>query len=246
MVNKVRRRGILPPYHPLQVASWVLVILNIIIISVLYLPISTSLWLIVFYYTSFGIVFLFAAVLMIIDPSDPISLGEKINPDSSITATCTLCDSIVDPTSKHCAQCNRCVANFDHHCKWLNTCIGKSNYNYFILLLFSVLFHCSIILIYSLQVLLLGIQEENVLICCFSTIFGIQALCVVLLDLNLILLHWYLKIKGLSTYEYIVSKRKKKSRVESDSSLKKSSINDLNEVDKTITGAGKSIKGESA
>ena len=245
MEGKVKRRGICPPYHPLQVISWVVVLLNIAIISVLYLQISENLWLIVLYYTTFGSVFLFAAVLMIIDPSDPVSLGKKSNPDSSITATCSLCDSIVDPSSKHCAQCNRCVAGFDHHCKWLNTCIGKTNYNCFVLLLFSVLCHSLITLTFSLQVFILGLKENNVLICCFSFIFGVESLVFASLDINLILLHLYLKLKGLSTYEYIVSKRMKKPRVESESALKKKSINELNDVDKTITGAGKSIKGES-
>lgn len=243
METKVRRRGIFPPYHPLQVASWGVILINIIIVSVIFTPITESLFLIIFYFISLCSVLVFGTILTINDPSDPISVGKSSSPDSSITATCSLCDSIVDPNSKHCGQCNRCVAHFDHHCKWLNTCIGKCNYHYFILLLISVLSNQVILLIYSIKVLILGVNESNPLLSVFSLCFIIEAGVVVVLDINLIVLHIFLRCKGLTTYDYVVLKRSKKAQVHNENSLKNFHGSD-NDVDKTITGGGKSLKGE--
>ena len=39
-------------------------------------------------------------------------------------ASCYICRATIDNTSKHCKKCNKCVVGFDHHCKWLNNCIG--------------------------------------------------------------------------------------------------------------------------
>ena len=44
---------------------------------------------------------------------------------------CSICDTHVQPRTKHCGQCNRCVSVFDHHCQWLNNCVGARNYGYF-------------------------------------------------------------------------------------------------------------------
>lgn len=47
---------------------------------------------------------------------------------SSRSWTCTYCNIIQPPRSKHCHDCDKCVLKFDHHCLWLGTCIGKGNH----------------------------------------------------------------------------------------------------------------------
>ncbi|XP_010918216.1 protein S-acyltransferase 10 isoform X3 [Elaeis guineensis] len=50
-------------------------------------------------------------------------------PGSSIRNwTCTYCNIIQPPRSKHCHDCDKCVLQFDHHCVWLGTCIGQGNH----------------------------------------------------------------------------------------------------------------------
>ena len=41
---------------------------------------------------------------------------------------CNLCQSEVGYKTKHCKTCDKCISDFDHHCKWLNNCVGDRNY----------------------------------------------------------------------------------------------------------------------
>ncbi|XP_031108319.1 protein S-acyltransferase 10-like isoform X2 [Ipomoea triloba] len=47
---------------------------------------------------------------------------------STRTWTCTYCQSLQPPRTKHCHDCDKCVLEFDHHCVWLGTCIGQGNH----------------------------------------------------------------------------------------------------------------------
>ncbi|KAM7516074.1 hypothetical protein LguiA_005657 [Lonicera macranthoides] len=50
-------------------------------------------------------------------------------PGSSVrTWTCSYCNIVQPPRSKHCHDCDKCVLQFDHHCVWLGTCIGQGNH----------------------------------------------------------------------------------------------------------------------
>ncbi|KAL7231241.1 hypothetical protein ACSBR2_009496 [Camellia fascicularis] len=42
--------------------------------------------------------------------------------------TCTYCNIVQPPRTKHCHDCDKCVIEFDHHCVWLGTCIGQGNH----------------------------------------------------------------------------------------------------------------------
>ncbi|XP_019182630.1 PREDICTED: protein S-acyltransferase 10-like isoform X3 [Ipomoea nil] len=44
------------------------------------------------------------------------------------TVTCTHCNALQPPRTKHCQDCDKCVLQFDHHCVWLGTCIGQGNH----------------------------------------------------------------------------------------------------------------------
>ena len=133
MGKKVRRNGFEQPFHIYQVFSWILIILTIVAVSTGFFPEYFIVGII--YYLIQTVVIFLAVFIMKKDPSDPISLG--FPPDAGVhnMPYCSICQSNVHPSSKHCGQCNRCVAFFDHHCKILNTCIGKVNYRYFISLI---------------------------------------------------------------------------------------------------------------
>ena len=226
MEQKVRRRGISPPYNLYQILSWLAFLINLIVVSILYIPYTTGVAFLAIYYISFSTVFGLNLFLLIHDPSDPLSLGKTNTQNQSVLAHCSICTSSVSPYSKHCGQCNRCVDNFDHHCRWLNTCIGDSNYKYFIMLIISLFVHMIEFLLYSLVVGLSSLKSKDMLTTAISFIFVSEASLVLIFDFNLICLHIYLKCKGLTTYEHITKKRKKSKKVIQEST---------NDNEKTIT-----------
>lgn len=147
---------------------------------------------------------------------------------SKYDALCTICDSPVSATSKHCGYCNRCVDKFDHHCKWLNNCIGEYNYKLFLACIYS-LEACSIISFSICTYVGVGIlvQDDSVntefiefisreIIAALILIVSGANLAISIANGNLIGLHIWLKYKGMTTYEYILSIRnssKKSTRV---------------------------------
>nr|GMD91955.1 protein S-acyltransferase 10-like [Ipomoea batatas] len=60
--------------------------------------------------------------------SATILLALHQNPSIFRTVTCTHCNALQPPRTKHCQDCNKCVLQFDHHCVWLGTCIGQGNH----------------------------------------------------------------------------------------------------------------------
>lgn len=130
---------------------------------------------------------------------------------------CSACDTYVSQTAKHCARCDRCVEDFDHHCKWLNTCIGKCNYAWFCALL-AVTEACQAVqFVFALR---LAIHQER------NAEFGVLLVLItgsglaILGASHLILLHCWLKYKGITTFEWIRTRRERKSRVKSASNNK--------------------------
>jgi palmitoyltransferase ZDHHC1/11 len=149
------------------------------------------------------------------DPSDNFSSKSEIR--------CNICSAYVHAKSKHCLKCNKCVYKFDHHCALLNHCIGKANYKEFIVLLISLLIKCITALVFSILVVfrffnsnskleertkVLGKVSLNSVLIINSILICFCAL-IVSLSITLLAMHLYLKIKGLTTFEYIMSKRNK-------------------------------------
>ena len=159
-----------------------------------------------------------------IDPTDPISTLSLfiLQRNGGIGAVCGLCNSSVNTSSKHCGTCNRCVVGFDHHCKWINNCVGVKNYRWFIASIISLLFNSLEVLITGVLLLVFysidrqGVRKDfglainlNAWVVMVAILTGFSLLCTVVVG-NLIGLHAWLKIKGLTTFEYILLKRKGK------------------------------------
>lgn len=151
-----------------------------------------------------------------------------------------MCSTSVASSSKHCGQCNRCVSNFDHHCKWLNNCIGGKNYRVFIKLLVSLMVTYMILLGFSIYSIYLYFDRHEEYLdyidesysyrkglpfLMISFFLAICSCAIVIADGNLIVLHLYLYRRGLTTYEYIMEKRRKLKNVTNNQGIRDNSDN---------------------
>ena len=127
---------------------------------------------------------------------------------------CETCQIWRSQRTSHCSLCHYCIFLFDHHCPWIGTCIGHRNYKWFILfinILFWYLFLCSRIYLKQTLKIGLNLKKKNYIffnntISYYSNLFfilsfsSIVIIGVVFTGL-LILFHFYLYIKGLTTSE---------------------------------------------
>mmetsp|Transcript_18611 Transcript_18611/g.33632 ORF Transcript_18611/g.33632 Transcript_18611/m.33632 type:complete len:300 (-) Transcript_18611:38-937(-) len=234
-----KRTGLELPLHPLQITAWVVVGLLIGLYGVLLVFLKPKEALVS------GLLFgLFAALTILSgyictksDPTDPAVDAERAARLKSeeydytvFSKVCRLCGTHVHETSKHCSQCNRCVIYFDHHCRWLNNCIGKLNYMVFSILLGALegmtaveLVICSYLLAnlldedsyaHSQAADKLGSPEIALAICVVTTaLTGV----VFLANGHLIGYHIWLRLHGLTTYDYILMKRAKSQSIKHSS-----------------------------
>ncbi|KAI6649119.1 palmitoyltransferase ZDHHC11-like [Oopsacas minuta] len=149
---------------------------------------------------------------------------------------CNLCQSEVGYKTKHCKCCDKCVADFDHHCKWLNNCVGERNYWAFFVCVTAGLFGTLLCLIGSLSLFILFFASranlkwwDGTLPCCNQTnttvcvqlfqteiphpVFPVLMALEFILSIigicllgHLFLFHVYLRIIGMSTFDYITRK----------------------------------------
>ena len=164
-------------------------------------------------YTIFVIgTIIFAANCAYIDPTDKDTSYEEVK-------FCTVCNRNVCLDSKHCGQCNKCVASFDHHCVWINNCVGKRNYRQFVIAIlfleFFMIFQFSNS-VYIIQTLVSAPEKLNNVFK-KEVIYSLMGFSLLLSGFFfisngvLIVFHIYLRIRGVTTYEYILENRKKSS-----------------------------------
>ncbi|CAM9103068.1 unnamed protein product, partial [Hapterophycus canaliculatus] len=219
------------PLEPLQVLTWMLLLLIVGGFYSFIIPALPTLWAVVA-----GVVYGLLASSTVVagvaaclkDPIDPnvrrFHEGATASGSAADKTFCFLCQLHVNKGSRHCRFCDKCVDRFDHHCKWLNNCVGRSNYRYFIALLLSTFFMTSIQLGLSIWFAVMYHSDDAT----FSNrvengyarlgrtshivmvyIFGVLVLPFLGLLAQLLGFHVMLISRNLTTYDYIVQEQQK-------------------------------------
>lgn len=166
-----RTHGLQTPWHPQQVAGWlVLASFGACSFGVLLPGLGPNLYPVVLFVLGslFFLHIVSHVAALLIDPADPQLRalrddggGDNRNKtvpelDKSKHAhviengKCHLCNIYTSGhRTKHCGSCNKCVEKFDHHCKWLNHCIGARNYVAFVVSVVSAVLACLVIVLVS-------------------------------------------------------------------------------------------------
>lgn len=222
-----------------QVLSYLVILYFIVTYCVMILPITplrAAIPLALLYATVTICVVLYGYKCTCTDPTDTAVLAERKalklrQPFNSreFTQVCTLCSTHVHNQSKHCGACNRCVDGFDHHCRWVNNCIGNRNFRLFIGLVITLETAFALQVgagVYVLQGCW-SAEVKNRLTAVYSpspfalqaylaalALFLLVSLILFLTNTQLLAFHCYLRLKGLSTYEYIMKQRKEKAKIQ--------------------------------
>ncbi|OMJ82976.1 hypothetical protein SteCoe_16187 [Stentor coeruleus] len=219
----MRKNGFNLPLHPLQVFLWLIILYQIATNEISVIPALEYPQKIVcgvLYHLSLLIVFVFGFLASFINPTDEVSKLALVLPGKNPLPVCNLCKSNVSKTSKHCGPCERCVDGFDHHCVWLNNCVGRKNYKHFFISLAGLFMNSGIVVTFALSLLIdytknkkeieeIIHERENIKawIAQVIILFGYGVISL-LLSGNLLFFHIWLKWKGLTTFDYLMKRRK--------------------------------------
>jgi palmitoyltransferase len=122
------------------------------------------------------------------------------------TYTCSYCQVVQPPRSKHCHDCDRCVLQFDHHCVWLGTCIGQNNHCRFWWYICEETALC----IWT-GILYISYLKANITNAWWIDVIVIVLLIVLFMSLIFLLLlllfHTYLFMTNQTTYELVRRRR---------------------------------------
>jgi len=232
VLEPIRLHGFERPFHPLQVASWVVFGSDVICFCMFAIPLirtaAMQLAVSTCFAISVGILVLACVKATGKDPADPhVRLQDSDvqlkNEDAEQLPFCTTCGTHVFTSSKHCRACNKCISTFDHHRHWLNTCIGQRNYRAFAVCISSVAVMTGIVIATCVYLFLEYFKDEEALVLRLEegtlcpgmpaeAAFGILiAICIVnvplfALDMQLVILHAFLASQNLTTFEYIMNK----------------------------------------
>lgn len=226
----MRANGLQLPFHPFQIASWVVFGFDGIIYMVCALPLLSA-------GAKIGLVpcYVFSVIVLVcatteatrsnpVDPHVPLGAETALAEENDSMPFCGICTVTVYPRSKHCRVCNKCVDVFDHHCMWINNCVGKANYKAFFTTISAVAVMIGIILGTVLFLLIAYIMdkaafgqrvEETPLLRALPKEFFLALVLILaainaplfVLDVQLVALHMFLMSQELTTYEYIMNKR---------------------------------------
>jgi palmitoyltransferase len=168
-------------------------------------------------------VFVLGLLVSLVDPRDPLIAQQQVakEPISEVSEharACSVCRAYISSASSHCLTCNVCVLALDHHCKWVNNCIGAANYVYFILLIVALQAQLAVHLALSIDASLRGLRGEDISSAFFGLIeeasfavlvvfSGTVNFVIFVVNGHLILFHIWLKVKGVTTYEWIKGKQ---------------------------------------
>ncbi|CAD8131711.1 unnamed protein product [Paramecium octaurelia] len=211
----------------LQISTYILFILNVVLTFTHTYILEDNIAHYIIFSFLVWISMYFSLKTTISDPTDSFVIQQQNNrgeffdyEEHQLNQFCEICFAYVKETSKHCKQCDRCCEDFDHHCMWINNCIGGKNYkpfigmigSIFLFFLYSIIVNGRVIYQYHQQGLqtstIYSNQSKQILI--ITVIFLVLEIAASIFQLQLIVLHAYLYEKGISTYDFIVSKKKKK------------------------------------
>ena len=237
-----RRNGMHAPFDALQVVSWA-VFGGLFVLfygcELPHAPESLAPWVGWAYGGAAALVMALCLVSALADPTDGGVLAERRRRAGAAGAGatgawqpaadapyCETCCAHVGQRTKHCRICRKCVADFDHHCKWLNTCVGGVNYRPFFALLIAA---CSLtagqaaVGVAMLLEQSRGVQPSEPRYAAFCGGSGLAAVVVLATVLastaalavgQLLGFHTMLRWRGLSTWDWILARRRKKAEQE--------------------------------
>jgi cytochrome b subunit of formate dehydrogenase len=220
-----KRRNGFQVIEPLQYTVWIVIAISITLFFSLvipFLPRDLDEWLAVALYLFFFVVGL--GSFLRVSLSDPVDNGDHKAPESEEAARmwrhCRICDIDQAPDTKHCNICNKCVYKFDHHCPYLGTCIGGKNYYSFFILVFCLTSLLVVQLSYT-GLIIVHHQDNNYKhLIVTSPLTGRQVYLPLLvvtalipfigfwLISSLLAFHVYIGILRVSTYQWILHRRK--------------------------------------
>mmetsp|Transcript_155 Transcript_155/g.301 ORF Transcript_155/g.301 Transcript_155/m.301 type:complete len:448 (-) Transcript_155:486-1829(-) len=233
-----RTNGFEKPFDRLQFVSWIISFYLIFSFFLVVLPLmedTTKIWTSIIYALLMSAFLLLATRTGGVDPVDKTTLkllqATPRDIPSSELLYCCFCKCKVHKRSKHCGLCNKCVGDFDHHCKWLNNCVGGTNYKSFFRLINIGVVYTAFHFVMSLTVLLSVLNEASFpmstldgsyykgvnrtgLLAALILSCGFAGLTCAML-LHLVIFHLYLQHKQLSTYDYILLERARKTQTKS-------------------------------
>lgn len=204
----MRKHGFQFPLNFYQIFAFCLFVGTILVFNLIVLKIFTypeKVTLVSLFFVTVATTGFLYILVTITDPSD---YGVEAETEQSF---CSICNDIRSINSKHCVRCDRCTLFFDHHCKWVNNCIGKRNYRCFIGLVAASITFCGYFIGCSVFAVVFMVKKNDLRIFEVCIILFFVILCLLTLGflVQLALLHIYLNCHGMSTYEFIIRKRRK-------------------------------------
>lgn len=204
-----RKNGFDQPRNVYQMISWVHYLFNSIVISVFVLPeLHELLFIVIFplFLISYMSVFVFTLVATCSNPSANQKQLQFVESDLvHYELFCEICRIYVNEQTKHCGKCNRCVNTFDHHCKWVNNCIGQPNYKWFLGLISSLQISTMTTLAACITVMLTTHEFYTIVLLLINTLLNS---IIGIFNGYLICFHIYIRCKKITTYEYLILKRR--------------------------------------